>query len=1006
MASYNELNALIDAYINRNGVQAITGQILNGVLKAMVEQLGRGYTIMGAAIPATDPGTPDGAECYFASETGTYTDFDGLQIVPGELALLCYTPSDGWTKVTIYEGFQTVQATIDGNVGTPSVGVSYANGVLSFDFHNMKGNPGQNGQDGQDGDPAGFGTIGADITGGVGTPGVTVESSGPDTAKNLAFHFTNLKGETGVTSVVATVDNTSGTPACTVSLVGQQLTLAFSGLKGAQGDTGSSVDYPFTIVNNLTTDDATQALSAAQGVVLQWEITQLEHELNEKADQAEVSRLQQKATELDGNSNNIIADINGGQKVLYTFDADVHQVNTSSTVETSSGTRLRLVYKVNKGDAIAIIATVGKGAAAAVYDSLDNAVYAGNTGKLQEISATYASSINVSITANGYLCVSLCKSDSTSINATQKAQLLAGTTITLTKQKQSGVLDWIGRTIKATEVSSDPDYSSYSVVSDRRISDSGNWASQGLALLLPIDGISRLRIVPNVAQSGVYKYAFLKTIGSYVTGTSADFCSGETIHKVARTKETILTSFPSDCKYIYVSIVHLTDEGTAVDKVELNFQSEFEELSDKVSKNATDIKEVNGGTLTSTEIIANTSGDYDVNTACRITDSGLWTGTGTAFFLPVTPDLHRIIIYPRGTYAYKYAFLKSKTFASGTSPDYCTGETVHKISGKATTQITDIPADCQYIYFSLIQLPAEGTVIDKISINNVSDAMNMLSEEMENPGKNTVAYFGERINLLGYKVNNYGGAVIIDALVIDGSTYYGQGADVYGDLAFRLHNQGICEVFNIADYNAITKISQFELGSKGTANHANCCAFGKELSETGFPYLYVAGGYYGRCYVEKVSENGAELVQTITISDIEGNITIGNDGKLWLFYGENLGTTMHFYKFNLPDVEEGDVTLSLSDAIDSWVDTDCANFLAYYYQGGKIYNGKIYILFGTSGIENKRYLVVWDTDTHQRTTVVPLTATITKEPEDCAIREGKMLIFTNGGSGVNVVNFL
>lgn len=272
MASYNELNALIDAYINRNGVQAITGQILNGVLKAMVEQLGRGYTIMGAAIPTTDPGTPDGPECYFASEVGTYTNFDGLQVVPGELALLCYTPSDGWTKETIYEGFQEVEATIDGNVGTPSVGVSYADGVLSFDFRNMKGNPG---------DAAGFGTIGADITGGVGTPGVTVESSGPATAKNLQFHFTNLKGETGVTSVVATVDNTTGNPACTVSLVGQQLTLAFTGLKGAQGNTGVSADYPIAIVNNLTTNDPASALSAAQGVVLQGEITQLEAKVGE-----------------------------------------------------------------------------------------------------------------------------------------------------------------------------------------------------------------------------------------------------------------------------------------------------------------------------------------------------------------------------------------------------------------------------------------------------------------------------------------------------------------------------------------------------------------------------------------------------------------------------------------------------------------------------------------------------------------------------------------------------
>lgn len=272
MASYNELNALIDAYINRNGVQAITGQILNGVLKAMVEQLGRGYSIMGAATPTTDPGTPDAPECYFASETGTYTDFDGLQIVPGELALLCYTPTDGWTKATIYEGFQEVQATIDGNVGTPSVGVSYADGVLSFDFHNMKG---------ATGDPAGFGTVNATVDGNIGTPGVSVQTSGPDTAKNLTFAFTNLKGEAGVTSVVATVDNTTGTPACTVSLVGQQLTLAFSGLKGAQGDTGSSVDYPFTIVNNLTTNDATQALSAAMGVQLESEVSQLEADLTD-----------------------------------------------------------------------------------------------------------------------------------------------------------------------------------------------------------------------------------------------------------------------------------------------------------------------------------------------------------------------------------------------------------------------------------------------------------------------------------------------------------------------------------------------------------------------------------------------------------------------------------------------------------------------------------------------------------------------------------------------------
>lgn len=310
MASYNELNALIDAYINRNGVQAITGQILNGVLKAMVEQLGRGYTIMGAAIPTTDPGTPDGPECYFASTPGTYTDFDGLQIVPGELALLCYTPTDGWTKETIYEGFQEVQATIDGNVGTPSVGVSYADGVLSFDFRNMKGNTG---------DAAGFGTIGADITGGVGTPGVSVESSGPATAKNLQFHFTNLKGETGVTSVVATVDNTTGTPACTVSLVGQQLTLAFTGLKGAQGNTGVSADYPIAIINNLTTDDPASALSAAQGVVLDGKVSQLEAKVTGNFTEGKILDRTNSESALNTGGYTDFVPYTPGQNVIWRF---------------------------------------------------------------------------------------------------------------------------------------------------------------------------------------------------------------------------------------------------------------------------------------------------------------------------------------------------------------------------------------------------------------------------------------------------------------------------------------------------------------------------------------------------------------------------------------------------------------------------------------------------------------------------------------------------------------
>lgn len=51
------------------------------------------------------------------------------------------------------------------------------------------------------------------------------------------------------------------------------------GPQGIQGNTGSSVDYPFELVNNRTTDDATKALSAAEGKRLGDDLSQLDQEV-------------------------------------------------------------------------------------------------------------------------------------------------------------------------------------------------------------------------------------------------------------------------------------------------------------------------------------------------------------------------------------------------------------------------------------------------------------------------------------------------------------------------------------------------------------------------------------------------------------------------------------------------------------------------------------------------------------------------------------------------------
>ena len=54
-----------------------------------------------------------------------------------------------------------------------------------------------NGAKGDTGDAAGFGTPTASIDGNIGTPSVTVTASGPDTAKVFNFAFSNLKGVQG-----------------------------------------------------------------------------------------------------------------------------------------------------------------------------------------------------------------------------------------------------------------------------------------------------------------------------------------------------------------------------------------------------------------------------------------------------------------------------------------------------------------------------------------------------------------------------------------------------------------------------------------------------------------------------------------------------------------------------------------------------------------------------------------------------------------------------------------
>lgn len=85
-----------------------------------------------------------------------------------------------------------------GNVEDPDNSKLYVKGPTGWQFvTDLSGAQGIQGPKGDTGSPAGFGSITATVDDTVGTPAVSVQSDGPNTAKNIAFNFSGLKGEKG-----------------------------------------------------------------------------------------------------------------------------------------------------------------------------------------------------------------------------------------------------------------------------------------------------------------------------------------------------------------------------------------------------------------------------------------------------------------------------------------------------------------------------------------------------------------------------------------------------------------------------------------------------------------------------------------------------------------------------------------------------------------------------------------------------------------------------------------
>lgn len=97
MGNYENLKAAISAVIKTNGNQEITGDILQNVLKSIIDTIGYGAVFAGVATPITEPLTPDQNVFYLAAVNGTYSNFGGI-VINDEVCVLSNATGQ-WQKI-------------------------------------------------------------------------------------------------------------------------------------------------------------------------------------------------------------------------------------------------------------------------------------------------------------------------------------------------------------------------------------------------------------------------------------------------------------------------------------------------------------------------------------------------------------------------------------------------------------------------------------------------------------------------------------------------------------------------------------------------------------------------------------------------------------------------------------------------------------------------------------------------------------------------------------------
>ena len=239
-------------------------------------------------------------------------------------------------------------------------------------------------------------------------------------------------------------------------------------------------------------------------------------------------------------------------------------------------------------------------------------------------------------------------------------------------------------------------------------------------------------------------------------------------------------------------------------------------------------------------------------------------------------------------------------------------------------------------------------------------------------------------------VTRYDNSVLSTVAYVDGEALSAQGCAIKDNFLYRFYDRGYCKVFQIHDDYNLSYVKEFKLGSYSIENHGNCAQFNVVGNDT---LLYIAGTKR-KCYVELIEENKSTLLQTITLSlDLfisDFNIISGDDESLWAFGGANPFGELVVLKLRRPLLNEGDVILSQNDVLDVWIVDKNYSYQDRVWQGGKVYKGKLFFVFG-SAVTGKK-IVVYDIKRREIVFSIPLDDVVEEEPEDCEIINSDILL--------------